>query len=844
MTRIFRSVLPCVLVAAVAFASVPEVLAAPGQEVEVDREIEARQREIDENGYHWRAKRNWTSDLTAEEFEALLGARIPPEVQRRLDVLDPDSFPIARDLPETWDWRDFDAMTAVKHQGGCGSCWDFAAIGVLEAVIKMNEGVERDLSEQQVLSCRTQGYGCGGGWMAWAWGYIRENGAVLESCMPYEGDDEVPCDDEGCVKVATTREWIDVPNTVEAIKTAVLTAPVATTFRAYGDFGDYGSGCYEHEGDDPINHAVVLLGWDDDACGGEGAWLCKNSWGEGFGDLGGYFWIKYGSCNIGTATQLLYYYAGTEVVYDGHDVDDSSGDGDGRLDPGETISLSVALRNDIVAPDRTGVQATLASARGHVTVISGTSNYGSIGSGGSSFGAPPFEIAIDEFAPAGEVVGLTLSITADGGYANADTFEIVLGPVPILLIDDDGGEGTQAYFEASLESDDYLFEKWTEEFHGAVPLAELERYAVVVWDNGWGGSLGSSNRGALESFLDGGGRLLISGEDIGWSLNHDGDNELINFYEDYLHAEYIEDDSGYRSLDGLAGDPIGDGMSFTLNGDDSAMNQSYPSEIEPLGSATGIFEYDPGLEGALRYEGGHRLVYFAFGLEGVTGAAVRDTIMRRTLEWLVDGDWPDTEQPQVELLGPNGGEELPGDEECEVTWSASDNVGVFSIDVLRSWDGGATYPDVIATGEENDGSYAWTVPDSSNETSRIRVIARDAAGLAWYDDSDDDFATAPDTGLDGEVARRLALSQNVPNPFNPRTELSYSVPSRARVELTIYDVAGRVVRRLVNAQREAGDHIAIWNGRGDAGEECASGVYLYRLTADGRELARKMILLR
>ncbi len=819
-------------------------LATPAAARETDEEIEARQHEIDVNGYDWTAKRNWTSDLTEEEFEGLLGTRIPPEVARRFEVLDESSFPVRRDLPETWDWRDYDGLTVVKHQGGCGSCWDFAGIGALEAALKIHEGVEYDLSEQQVLSCATPGYGCGGGWYSWAWGYIRDNGAVLEDCMPYEADDDVPCTDGPCEKVALTDDWLDVPNTVDAIKTAVLIGPVATTFTVYSDFGDYGSGCYEHEGDDPINHAVVLLGWDDAMCGGEGAWLCKNSWGESFGDLGGYFWIKYGTCNIGTATQLVYYYDGTQIVYNGHELDDSGADGDGRADPGETISLPVTLKNDLIGPDRTGVQATLWSTKSYVTIPQGTSLFGAMDSGETTVGSPPFEIVVDEFAPAGEVVEFTLSITADGGYVNTDTFEIVLGPIPVLLVDDDEGESTETYFADALASTGYPYEKWTEDFHGEVPLSELQRYAVVVWDNGWGGSLGSTNRADLTDFLDGGGRLLIGGEDIGWSLNHEGDNNKISWYEDYLHADYIEDDSGFRSLDGIAGDPIGDGMSFTLNGEDTAMNQFYPSEIDPRSGATGIFEYGPGVEGALRCDGDHRLIYLAFGLEGVTGSAVRDTIVRRSLEWLADGAWPDTEQPEVSLESPNGGEELAAGEEYEIKWSASDNVGVVSVDILRSWNGGSTFPNVIAEGEANDGVFAWTVPDSGNATSRIRVVARDAAGLAMYDDSDADFATTVGTGIEEGTARAFALEQNVPNPFNPVTQIAFSIPSAAAVELTIFDVNGRIVRRLIDAKLSADDYVTVWRGRSDAGHDVASGMYFYRLTADGQELARKMILLR
>ena len=836
--------LACVLFLLVAtFCLVP--CAAAEEAPARDPEIEALQREIDANGYQWTAKRTWLTDLTPEEFQALLGLRVPLEEQKRIDAGYQPPFAIARDLPDSFDWRDLGGVSAVKSQGGCGSCWDFSGVAAVEAAVLINEGVEYDLSEQQILSCATPGYGCSGGWPLWVWSYFRDYGAALETCMPYQADDTVPCSDGTCTKVATVREWWDVPNDVEAIKTAILTGPVTTSFTVYSDFGSYGGGCYEHEGDDPTNHSVNIIGWNDSMCGGEGAWLIKNSWGTGWG-LDGFGWLKYGTCNMGTSVRLVKYYAGTEIVYDAHEINDAArNDGDGDADPGESVAMTVTLRNDVIAPDRTGVQATLSTGSSYIAVTQDVSSYGAIDAGQSKSGSPAFEFDVSQFAPVGEPVEFVLSIAADGGYANADTFEVLLGPCPILLVDDDAGESTQTYLEDALDANGYIYRKWTEDTDGYVSASQLDDYTVVVWHCGWSGNPGSQNRTDLASFLDGGGRLMISGEDIGWALNYQGNSGMIDWYNDYLHADYVLDDSGYRSLTGVSGDPIGDGLSITLNGPGSAMNQLYPSEIEPLTGADGILEYTTGAEGALKFDGDHRLVYLAFGFEGASPTAVRDTLMRRAIEWLGNGLWPDTEPPQITALAPNGGEQLTWNTDEPVEWTASDNVGVTSIDILRSWDSGATFPDTIAAGEPNDGSFMWTVPESTNTTSRIRVIARDAAGLAWYDDSDADFSTEPESGIpDPTSPARTALRQNTPNPFNPVTRISYSIRSRSSVYLGIYDVTGRLVRTLVDAELPANDYVAVWDGRTDEGGEAGSGVYFYRLMTDKREIERKMILLR
>ena len=91
---------------------------------------------------------------------------------------------------------------------------------------------------------------------------------------------------------------------------------------------------------------------------------------------------------------------------------------------------------------------------------------------------------------------------------------------------------------------------------------------------------------------------------------------------------------------------------------------------------------------------------------------------------------------------------------------------------------------------------------------------------------------------------KLALHQNVPNPFNPLTTIRYDLPANARVRLSIIDVAGRRVRTLVDEQQTAGSRSAIWNGRDDAGRAVASGVYFYVLDAGKERLTRKLVLLK
>jgi len=98
---------------------------------------------------------------------------------------------------------------------------------------------------------------------------------------------------------------------------------------------------------------------------------------------------------------------------------------------------------------------------------------------------------------------------------------------------------------------------------------------------------------------------------------------------------------------------------------------------------------------------------------------------------------------------------------------------------------------------------------------------------------------------DGGLPTVLALRGNVPNPFNPLTHVRFDLPRPARVQLDIYDVAGRRVRRLVGGEvYPAGRHEAAWDGRNDAGQTVAAGVYISRLLADGEQMTGRMLLMK
>ncbi len=96
------------------------------------------------------------------------------------------------------------------------------------------------------------------------------------------------------------------------------------------------------------------------------------------------------------------------------------------------------------------------------------------------------------------------------------------------------------------------------------------------------------------------------------------------------------------------------------------------------------------------------------------------------------------------------------------------------------------------------------------------------------------------------LPKMYSLAQNVPNPFNPSTTISYSVPEgvSVQVSLKVYDIRGRQVSTLVNEVREPGTYTVFWDGTDEAGRQVASGVYFYRMQAGDFVQTRKMVLLK
>ncbi|HOX25724.1 MAG TPA: C1 family peptidase [Candidatus Krumholzibacteria bacterium] len=245
---------------------------------------------------------------------------VPPALELSHLVLPAVSPAKARDLPARHDWREQGQVSPAKDQGSCGSCYAFAAVGDLESRVLRDWLQLVDLSENQVKECHYEANSCNGGNAQIAMNLLTLRGASLESCDPYVAAD-VACD-LGCEPGFAVLAWHWLsgglqPATADLKQALLDHGPLSTTVYA-GDSSnpswwqtftewDGGPGLY-YAGGEQTNHAVMLVGWDDDqphAGGGAGCWIVKNSWGASWGDVcgygsaEGYCYLAYGSAGFG-----------------------------------------------------------------------------------------------------------------------------------------------------------------------------------------------------------------------------------------------------------------------------------------------------------------------------------------------------------------------------------------------------------------------------------------------------------------------------------------------------------------------------------------------------------------
>jgi surface protein len=275
------------------------------------------QKAIAENpNINWVAGETWVTKTfaNAEEAKVLLGLQAETKSLsiRHQRLIENSVGSTAEDLdfkesqiagatrPGRFSWLEKDGkswMTPVKDQGPYGTCVAFACCGALEAAVKIGAGLydySVDLSEWYLWYKMTDGRNPSskeGWWSNLASDYLKNNGTVEESLMPYSLARLYPAFTEpaGSPQKYTLKDWKWLIGD-EQVKTALLNGPLVSGMRVYDDFNLYKSGIYRRAfGVDRGGHAIVIVGYDEI----EQYWICKNSWSSDWGEEG-YFKIAYG----------------------------------------------------------------------------------------------------------------------------------------------------------------------------------------------------------------------------------------------------------------------------------------------------------------------------------------------------------------------------------------------------------------------------------------------------------------------------------------------------------------------------------------------------------------------
>jgi len=242
-------------------------------------------------------------DQTVEEFKARLNLDVSKmaEIKSTMEPYGPTNV---TDVPENWDWRDHGAVSHVKNQGYCGSCWAFSAVANIEGQFAIkNERIET-FSEQQLVDCDPVDHGCNGGLMDHAFSYLRKIGGLeSDETYPYTGISNNCNFDLSKVDVKVTG-FQDISQNEEEIKKVLYeNGPLSIAVNAT-PFHWYSGGIYRPTirncNPRDLNHGVTLVGYGVED--GVNFWTIKNSWGTRWGESG-YIRLERGTgaCGVNTS---------------------------------------------------------------------------------------------------------------------------------------------------------------------------------------------------------------------------------------------------------------------------------------------------------------------------------------------------------------------------------------------------------------------------------------------------------------------------------------------------------------------------------------------------------------
>ncbi len=467
--------------------------------------------------------------------------------------------------------------------------------------------------------------------------------------------------------------------------------------------------------------------------------------------------------------------------------------GDGKLDPGESAHLTLTLENVGVAEGLADIDVILRSYDPYIHVSDAFSDFGAFAAREVKDNASdPFQITVDAACPDGHPTTFYFDVYAGGSLFARESHNLTIGSFQVAFLDD---------FESGTGN-------WT--FTGGTWGLVTSTYASPTH------SITDSPSGDYANYINSR-MVLLDGLDLS-----DYDDACLEFqhrYEiengyDFGYVEMNVDDGGWTRL----------GTPFT--GFQTTWTEASRSLAEGCGHADVKFRFRLQSDTYVTEDGWY-IDDVAVSVAGAANHAPTTPSPTSPVAGVVVG----TAKPTLVVL--NSADEDPG---STLTYGFEVYADSLLTQLVTSASGvaeGTDFTSWIVDIALEDGTYWW------------RAWADDGAesGLCPNPAS---FAVEAPTGvaeLGGSTGLRVVLAAE-PNPFSDWTRIGFSIPSAGDVNVSVYDVAGRRVNRLVSGVLEAGTHGVVWDGRDESGHATAGGVYFCRIEAAGRQYSVKLMRVR
>jgi C1A family cysteine protease len=772
-------------------------------------------------------------------------------------------------LPERWDWREQGKVSPVKHQWSCGCCFAFASMGNVESRLLIDLDSLYDLSENNAKECSYGSPSCSGGDFFEVANLLSQYGTVLESCDPYVAAD-VSCN-SGCDYGYTLQDWRVINTDSVPAHTLLqdyiyLHGPIYSSVYASTEaFDSYDGSTVIYDPSNPgTDHAIMIIGWDDTLshAGGQGAWICKNSWGTGWGGTcgygteGGYFYIAYGSLGIGSWSSYAYHlspYDDSQVLLAYDEAGWTGQFGLGALTAWGLVAFTPAADVDITQVE---IWTTDATTDIDVDIYA---DFG--GSTPSTLLNTKHNTSFTEAGYHTITLDSVLSVTAGEDIYVVVKITNASYNMPMAYDASGPRESGKMYFSHNGSS-------WTD-IYGSGINGDLTIRAR-------GNSCTPSSPPTPQSPSDGASDLTLP-VTVEWAAVSGGVNYVVEidtlaaftgpsvsdttthlqreFTEAVANTTYywrLKVETGCGWSDWCTTQSFSTGCGLATPG--------IPALLAPANDTTGL-PTSMQLHWTVASDAASYQVQV--DVDSSFSSPILDTSTALLIQELTSlqqgamyvwrvrainacdtGSWSDTwdfttacPPPGAPVLvsPADGAVDLPLP--VTVTWGSvsgatgyalevdsvgdfvspviSENLGDVSLELSGLIEGVTYYWRVHAT--NGCGSGAWSDPYQFTTLSIISGILDDNNG----------------------PPNAFNLSQNYPNPFNSSTVIEFTLPRPTHVDITVFNISGQQVATVASRQFSAGYHQVSWTAAG-----LASGVYFYRLTMAGESQTLKMLLLK